>query len=148
MMPWSSRQGCQGYRDIYPNILGILEWEVCLLQTNNLLLVWSKMLRILGELSRYSWHPWTYLNVCERERPCESSNLTIRTGTTLYCCCMIHDLECTKFKFFWFNSIKHQMQVLFFFDIGVKVYRLSTKTLWRNDCLTPIHQYWVRSECH
>ena len=27
-----------------------------------------------------------------------------------------------------------------FFDIGVIVYPLSTMTLWRNDCLTPIHQ--------
>ena len=23
-----------------------------------------------------------------------------------------------------------------------------TGPLWRHDCLTPIHQYWFRSECH
>ena len=33
-----------------------------------------------------------------------------------------------------------------FFYICVIVYLMSTLTLRRNDCLTPIHQYWVRSE--
>ena len=31
--------------------------------------------------------------------------------------------------------------------VFMSVYPLSTMTVWRNDC-TPIHQYWVRSECH
>ena len=34
--------------------------------------------------------------------------------------------------------------IFLFFYIGVIVY--STITLWRNNCLTPIHQFWVRSK--
>ena len=35
-----------------------------------------------------------------------------------------------------------------YFCIVVIAYPLSTMTLWRNDCLTLIYQYWVSSECH
>ena len=44
----------------------------------------------------------------------------------------------------------HDLSVILkhFFYIGVIVYWLSTKTPGRNDCLTTIHQYWVRSESH
>ena len=52
-----------------------------------------------------------------------------------------------------FETYKIKMKNLFltlwiFFYIGVILYPLSTMTLWRNYCLNPIHQYWVRSECH
>ena len=36
-----------------------------------------------------------------------------------------------------------------FFWSRVLVYPIGHwDPLWRNDCLTPIHQYWARSECH
>ena len=60
---------------------------------------------------------------------------------------------CSLKKRYWLNywHIVYYYRLCsncFFFVIGVIVYPLCTKTLWRNDCLTPIHQYWVRSECH
>ena len=39
-------------------------------------------------------------------------------------------------------------QSAFFLNIAVIVYPISTGALWRNNCLTPTHQYWARSECH
>ena len=51
-----------------------------------------------------------------------------------------------EFTKLFFKNIQNISR--FFFDIGVIVYPLSTITLWRNDCLTLIHQYWARSECH
>ena len=50
----------------------------------------------------------------------------------------------TYFIDVWCNRIiKHNIKIkVTFFYIGVIVYLLSNMTLWRNDSLTSIHQYW------
>ena len=45
-------------------------------------------------------------------------------------------------------TIKFVFAFYFVSTVYVIVYPLSTMTLWRDDCLTPIHKYWVRTECH
>ena len=51
------------------------------------------------------------------------------------------------FPMFTLNYASFPIPYFNFLYIGIIVYPMSTMTLWRNNCLTPIHQYWVRSEC-